>query len=138
MNDVLARAACDLEDDPLCRQDITKDIDNEIAIAQRCRSMLAGVVHHPHVSPELRPQNSRSRKRRRNRRMRARRHLYVTSYAEGFSHFVTSMTAPVASGWSVRRVGLALTGKRRLSRRTPFADRAGQPRERAENTGKRA
>ena len=27
-----------------------------------------------------------------------RRHLYVTSYAEGFSHFVTSMTAPVASG----------------------------------------
>jgi hypothetical protein len=35
MNDVLARAACALEDDPLCRQDITKDIDNEIAIAQR-------------------------------------------------------------------------------------------------------
>src|SRR5208283_3818948 len=31
-----------------------------------------------------------------------------------FSHFVTSMTAPVASGWSVRRVGLAPTGKRRL------------------------
>jgi hypothetical protein len=25
---------------------------------------------------------------------------------EGFSHFVTSMTVPVASGWSVRRVGL--------------------------------
>ncbi|HWY14985.1 MAG TPA: hypothetical protein VNX86_07600, partial [Rhizomicrobium sp.] len=41
-------------------------------------------------------------------------HLYVTSYTEGFSHFVTSMTAPVASGWSVRRVGLAPTGKRRL------------------------
>ena len=34
--------------------------------------------------------------------------------AEGFSHFVISMTAPVASGWSVRRVGLAPTGKRRL------------------------
>jgi len=33
---------------------------------------------------------------------------------EGFSHFVTSMTAPVASGWSVRRVGLTPTGKRRL------------------------
>ncbi len=31
-----------------------------------------------------------------------------------FSHFVTSMTAPVASGWSGRRVGLAPTGKRRL------------------------
>jgi hypothetical protein len=24
----------------------------------------------------------------------------VTCYTEGFSHFVTSMTAPVASGWS--------------------------------------
>jgi hypothetical protein len=34
--------------------------------------------------------------------------------SEGFSHFVTSMTAPVASGWSVCRVGLAPTGKRRL------------------------
>ena len=44
----------------------------------------------------------------------SRRHLYVTSYTEGFSHFVTSMTAPVASGWSVCRVGLAPTGKRRL------------------------
>src|SRR5258708_23466508 len=32
----------------------------------------------------------------------------------GFSHFVTSMTAPAASGWSVCRVGLAPTGKRRL------------------------
>ena len=44
----------------------------------------------------------------------SRRHLYVTCYTEGFSHFVTSMTAPVASGWSVRRVGLSPTGKRRL------------------------
>ena len=34
---------------------------------------------------------------------------------EGFSHLVSSMTAPVASGWSTRRVGLAPTGKRRLS-----------------------
>jgi hypothetical protein len=32
----------------------------------------------------------------------------------GFSHFVTSMTAPIASGWSDCRVGLAPTGKRRL------------------------
>jgi hypothetical protein len=31
-----------------------------------------------------------------------------------FSHFVTSMTAPIASGWSGCRVGLAPTGKRRL------------------------
>jgi len=38
----------------------------------------------------------------------------VTCYTEGFSHFVTSMTAPVASGWSGRRVGLSPTGKRRL------------------------
>ena len=35
--------------------------------------------------------------------------------SEGFSHFVTSMAAPVASGWSGCRVGLAPTGKRRLS-----------------------
>ncbi len=34
-------------------------------------------------------------------------HQFVTRYTEGFSHFVTSMTAPVASGWSDRRVGLA-------------------------------
>src|SRR5450631_3476475 len=34
--------------------------------------------------------------------------------SEGFSHFVTSMTAPVASGWSGRRVGLAPPGERRL------------------------
>src|SRR6202158_4634582 len=33
---------------------------------------------------------------------------------EGFSHFVTSMTAPIASGWSGCRGGLAPTGKRRL------------------------
>src|ERR1700687_2040777 len=32
----------------------------------------------------------------------------------GFSHFVTSMTAPVASGWSVCRVGLAPPGKSRF------------------------
>src|SRR5471030_301289 len=35
--------------------------------------------------------------------------------SEGFSHFVASMTAPVASGWSGCRVGLTPTGKRRLS-----------------------
>jgi hypothetical protein len=36
------------------------------------------------------------------------------THSEGFSYFVTSIAAPVASGWSVRRVGLAPTGKRRL------------------------
>ena len=60
--------------------------------------LLAGLPAH---SLALRPAHSRG-------------HLYVTSYTEGFSHFVTSMTAPVASGWSGCRVGLAPTGKRRL------------------------
>src|SRR6202162_2365969 len=46
--------------------------------------LLAGLPAH---SLALRPAHSRG-------------HLYVTSYTEGFSHFVTSMTAPVASGWS--------------------------------------
>src|SRR5271165_6069834 len=46
--------------------------------------LLAGLPAH---SLALRPAHSR-------------RHLYVTCYTEGFSHFVTSMTAPVASGWS--------------------------------------
>jgi hypothetical protein len=60
--------------------------------------LLAGLPAH---SLALRPAHSRG-------------HLYVTRYTEGFSHFVTSMTAPVASGWSGCRVGLAPTGKRRL------------------------
>ncbi len=34
---------------------------------------------------------------------------------EGFSHFVSSIAAPVASGWSGCRVGLTPTGKRRLA-----------------------
>jgi hypothetical protein len=34
--------------------------------------------------------------------------------SEGFSYFVTSIAAPVASGWSDCRVGLAPTEKRRL------------------------
>ncbi len=37
-------------------------------------------------------------------------HHFVTRYTEGFSHFVTSMTAPVASGRRVGRVGRAATG----------------------------
>src|ERR1700738_2004034 len=60
--------------------------------------LLAGLPAH---SLALRPAHSRG-------------HLYVTSYTEGFSHFVTSMTAPVASGWSGCRVGRAPTVKRRL------------------------
>src|SRR6195256_4527449 len=34
--------------------------------------------------------------------------------SEGFSQFVTSVATPVASGWSVCRVGFTPTGKRRL------------------------
>ena len=44
----------------------------------------------------------------------SRCHQIVARLPEGFSHFVTSMTAPVASGWSGCRVGFAPTGKRRL------------------------
>jgi hypothetical protein len=40
---------------------------------------------------------------------------------EGFSHFVTSMTTPIVSGWSDCRVGLAPTGKRRLCTAHPDA-----------------
>src|SRR5467141_3137064 len=36
------------------------------------------------------------------------------THSEGFSQFVTSLAAPVASGRSRCRVGLAPTGKRRL------------------------
>ena len=36
------------------------------------------------------------------------------THSEGFSQFVTPVAAPVASGWSVCRVGFTPTGKRRL------------------------
>ena len=70
----------------------------EIAVGSACTSTFSRLARR---SLALRPAHSR-------------RHLYVTCYTEGFSHFVTSMTAPVASGWSVRRAGLSPTGKRRL------------------------
>src|SRR5208283_4516811 len=88
----------------------------EIAVGSACTSTFSRLARR---SLALRPAHSR-------------RHLYVTSYTEGFSHFVTSMTAPVASGWSVRRVGLAPTGKRRLltahanTGHSPTAWRTGQ------------
>ena len=40
--------------------------------------------------------------------------VFRDTLSEGFSHFVTSIAAPVASGWSDCRVGFAPTGKRRL------------------------
>ena len=52
--------------------------------------------------------------------------VYRDTLIEGFSHFVTSMTAPIASGWSGCRVGLAPTGKRRLftaHRQSGYCDR---------------
>src|ERR1700730_9593025 len=38
------------------------------------------------------------------------------THSEGFSYFVTSIAAPVASGWSSCREGLTPAGKRRLAR----------------------
>jgi hypothetical protein len=40
--------------------------------------------------------------------------VFRDTLSEGFSHFVTSIAAPVASGWSGCRAGFAPTGKRRL------------------------
>jgi hypothetical protein len=45
MNDMLARAACDFEDDACHRQDVAKDIENEIAIAYCRRRVLAMIGH---------------------------------------------------------------------------------------------
>ena len=70
----------------------------ENVVGSACTSSFSRLARR---SLALRPAHSRS-------------HLYVTSYTEGFSHFVASMTAPVASGWSVCRVGLAPTGTRRI------------------------
>src|ERR1700677_4491737 len=49
MNDVLTRAACDFEDDTCRRQNIAKDIENEIAIPYRRRCVLAVIGHLPHT-----------------------------------------------------------------------------------------
>ena len=37
--------------------------------------------------------------------------VFRDSFTEGFNYFVTSIVAPVASGWSSCRVGLSPTGK---------------------------
>ena len=87
------------------------------ATGRRLRSSHPAVSAFPEIAVGSACTSSFSRLARRSLGLRpahSRRHLYVTRYTEGFSHFVTSMTAPVASGWSVRRVGLAPTGKRRL------------------------
>src|SRR6202142_294962 len=87
------------------------------ATGRNLRSSHPAVSAFPEIAVGSACTSSFSRPARRSLALRpahSRRHLYVTRYTEGFSHFVTSMTAPVASGWSVRRVGLAPTGKRRL------------------------
>src|ERR1700677_1969432 len=87
------------------------------ATGRRLRSSRPAVSAFPEIAVGSACTSSFSRLARRSLALRpahSRRHLYVTRYTEGFSHFVTSMTAPVASGWSGRRVGLAPTGKRRL------------------------
>ena len=89
----------------------------EVAVGSACTSSFSRLARR---SLALRPAHSR-------------RHLYVTRYTEGFSHFVTSMTAPVASGWSLRRVGLASTGIAAFSRRTQRAGVAGRISERTKS-----
>ena len=81
------------------------------AIGRRLRSSHPAVSAFPEIAVGSACTSSFSRLARRSLALRpahSRRHLYVTCYTEGFSHFVSSMTAPVASGWSGRRVG-ALT-----------------------------
>ena len=75
---------------------------------RRLRSSHPAVSAFPEIAVGSACTSSFSRLARRLLALRpahSRRHLYVTSHTEGFSHFVTSMTAPVASGWSVRRGG---------------------------------
>ena len=101
------------------------------ATGRRLRSSHPAVSAFPEIAVGSACTSSFSRLARRSLALRpahSRRHLYVTCYTEGFSHFVTSMTAPVASGWSVRRVGLAPTGKRRLLTAHAISGRSPTPR----------
>src|SRR5271154_4731818 len=88
-----------------------------VATGHTLRSTRPAISAFPDIAVGSAYTSSFSRLARRSLALRpahSRRHLYVTCYTEGFSHFVSSMTAPVASGWSVHRVGLSPTGKRRL------------------------
>ena len=74
------------------------------AIGRRLRSSHPAVSAFPERVVGSACTSSFSRLARRSHALRpahSRRHLNVTCYTGGFSHFVTSMTAPVASGWSV-------------------------------------
>ena len=53
--------------------------------------------------------------------LRARQITYVILYTEGFGRFVSSTTAPIATGWSEScRVGSNPLRDRAFSRRTTF------------------
>ena len=86
--------------------------------AQRLSALLCSL--HPAVSafPDMAVgsacASSFSRLARRSLALLALSPYIVTRYPKASANFVTSMTAPVASGWSGCRVGLAPTGKRRL------------------------
>ena len=79
-----------------CHPDVSAFPENLVGSA--CASSFSRLARR---SLALRPAHSRC-------------HHIRDTLSEGFSHFVTSMAAPVASGWSGRRVGFAPTGKRRL------------------------
>ena len=70
----------------------------ESAVGSACASSFSRLARR---SLALRPAHSRC-------------HQFVARLPEGFRHFVTSMPAPVASGWSGCRAGLAPAGKCRL------------------------
>ena len=53
MNHVLARAACDFEDEAPYRQDIAKDVENEIAITHGRKRVLAMIGHLPQAFDRL-------------------------------------------------------------------------------------
>jgi len=77
----------------------------EIAVGSACTSTFSRLAQR---SLALRPAHSR-------------RHLYVTRYTEGFSHFVTSMTAPLLPAGAFAGWGLHPLESAALSRRTQAA-----------------
>ena len=64
----------------------------------------------------------------------SRCHQFVARLPEGFRHFVTSMPAPEASGWSGCRAGLAPAGKRRLITAHTPCEHSRKPRRTQERT----
>jgi hypothetical protein len=74
------------------------------AVERRLRSVHSTVSAFPSTTARSACTSTFSRLARRSLALRQYTragHQFVTLLPEGFSHFVTSMTAPVASGWSV-------------------------------------